>query len=59
MHAGIVMARGTDVELVLRNCVKLETIQDPVGPVDAILQRCSHEQIMERYAVPDFDHTMR
>eukprot|EP00911_Craspedida_sp_UC1_P002670 UC1_evm4s1960 len=55
---GIVMARGTDVELVLRNCVKLEQIGDPVAPVEAILERCSPEQVMERYAVPRYDSAM-
>ncbi len=39
------MADGSDVELVLRNCVKVETLEDPLPAVEAILQRCSHEQV--------------
>ncbi|XP_060084398.1 guanine nucleotide-binding protein-like 3 homolog, partial [Ylistrum balloti] len=42
---GVVMATGaSDMSVILRNCVKLETLEDPVGPVEAILKRCSKEQ---------------
>lgn len=52
---GIVMATSTtDAAMILRNCVKIEQLVDPLPPVEAILRRCSKAQIMEHYGVPDF-----
>uniref|UniRef100_A0A3Q0RWI5 G protein nucleolar 3 like n=1 Tax=Amphilophus citrinellus TaxID=61819 RepID=A0A3Q0RWI5_AMPCI len=54
---GIVMATSTtDAGVILRNCVKIEQLVDPLPPVEAILRRCNKAQIMEHYGVPDF-HT--
>ncbi|KAL0978618.1 hypothetical protein UPYG_G00172940 [Umbra pygmaea] len=54
---GIVMATSTtDAAMILRNCVKIEQLVDPLPPVEAILRRCNKKQIMEHYGVPDF-HT--
>ncbi|KAF6722721.1 Guanine nucleotide-binding protein-like 3-like protein [Oryzias melastigma] len=52
---GIVMATSTsDAVMILRNCVKIEQLVDPLPPVEAILRRCNKAQIMEHYGVPDF-----
>ncbi|XP_077140037.1 guanine nucleotide-binding protein-like 3-like protein isoform X1 [Ranitomeya variabilis] len=52
---GIVMATSTsDAAMILRNCVKIEQLIDPVGPVEAILRRCNKDQIMQHYKVTDF-----
>ncbi|XP_053724402.1 guanine nucleotide-binding protein-like 3-like protein [Synchiropus splendidus] len=54
---GIVMATSTtDAAMILRNCVKIEQLVDPLPPVEAILRRCNKAQIMDHYGVPDF-HT--
>ncbi|KAG7494399.1 guanine nucleotide-binding protein3-like 3 [Solea senegalensis] len=54
---GIVMATSTtDAAMILRNCVKIEQLVDPLPPVEAILRRCNKAQVMEHYGVPDF-HT--
>ncbi|XP_028855330.1 guanine nucleotide-binding protein-like 3-like protein isoform X2 [Denticeps clupeoides] len=54
---GIVMATSTsDAAMILRNCVKIEQLVDPLPPVEAILRRCNKTQIMEHYGVADF-HT--
>ncbi|OWF35042.1 guanine nucleotide-binding protein-like 3 homolog [Mizuhopecten yessoensis] len=54
---GVVMATGaSDMSVILRNCVKLESLADPVGPVEAILKRCSKEQLMIHYRVPDYSN---
>ncbi|XP_077385201.1 guanine nucleotide-binding protein-like 3-like protein [Festucalex cinctus] len=54
---GIVMATSTtDAAMILRNCVKIEQLVDPVPPVEAILRRCNKAQILQHYGVPDF-HT--
>ncbi|XP_051967670.1 guanine nucleotide-binding protein-like 3-like protein [Xyrauchen texanus] len=52
---GIVMATSTsDAAMILRNCVKIEQLVDPIPPVEAILRRCNKKQIMENYGIPDF-----
>ncbi|XP_060679220.1 guanine nucleotide-binding protein-like 3-like protein isoform X2 [Hemiscyllium ocellatum] len=52
---GIVMATApSDVSVILRNCVKIERLADPVGPVAAILKRCNREQVMQHYNIPEF-----
>ncbi|KAM9325451.1 guanine nucleotide-binding protein-like 3-like protein [Gastrophryne carolinensis] len=56
---GIVMATSTsDAAMILRNCVKIEQLVDPVGPVEAILRRCNKEQIIQHYKVSDFRDTL-
>ncbi|KAH0628861.1 hypothetical protein JD844_010459 [Phrynosoma platyrhinos] len=56
---GIVMASPTsDAAMILRNCVRIEQLVDPVSPVEAILKRCNKQQIMQHYGVPDFQDTM-
>ncbi|XP_041945369.1 guanine nucleotide-binding protein-like 3-like protein isoform X1 [Alosa sapidissima] len=54
---GIVMATSTsDAAMILRNCVKIEQLVDPLPAIEAILRRCNKTQIMEHYGVSDF-HT--
>lgn len=54
---GIVMATSTsDAGMILRNCMKIEQLVDPVEPVAAILRRCNKNEIMQHYGVPEF-HT--
>ncbi|KAM3911046.1 guanine nucleotide-binding protein-like 3-like protein [Leptodactylus fuscus] len=56
---GIVMATSTsDAAMILRNCVKIEQLLDPVGPVEAILRRCNKDQIIQHYKVTDFRDTL-
>ena len=44
---GIVMATGgSDSHTILKNCVKVETIDDPLPAVNAILKRCNKHQVM-------------
>jgi len=55
---GIVMATGTDeAAVVLRNCVKVETLDDPVTPVEAIIRRCDRNQLMMKYNIGSFETT--
>ncbi|CAF1240035.1 unnamed protein product [Adineta steineri] len=52
---GIVMSKDTDpASLVLRNCVRIETIENPVPPIELLLNRCSKEQMMLHYNLSDF-----
>ncbi|KAJ3415210.1 Guanine nucleotide-binding protein-like 3 [Chytridiales sp. JEL 0842] len=41
-------------EVLLRNCVKTELIEDPIAPVDLILSKCRKEQLMLLYNLPAF-----
>ncbi|KAM6475743.1 guanine nucleotide-binding protein-like 3-like protein isoform 1-T4 [Liasis olivaceus] len=55
---GIVMASPTsDAATILRNCIRIEQLADPVSPVEAILKRCNKQQIMQHFSVPDFQNT--
>ncbi|XP_033106740.1 guanine nucleotide-binding protein-like 3 homolog [Anneissia japonica] len=52
---GVVLASGNDdTAMALRNCVKIETLDDPIIPVEAILRRCNKNQLIMHYSVPDF-----
>ncbi|KAK3102928.1 hypothetical protein FSP39_014994, partial [Pinctada imbricata] len=52
---GVVMATNvSDTSVILRNCVKLESLEDPVEPVQAILKRCSKQQIILHYKIADY-----
>lgn len=45
---GIVMATSTtDAAMILRNCVKIEQLVDPLPPVEAILRRCNKAQVRD------------
>lgn len=53
---GIVMATGSsDTQIILRNCVKIDQLDDVIVPVEAILRRCNKKQIMEKYCVPNYE----
>eukprot|EP01091_Cochliopodium_minus_P014972 TRINITY_DN5208_c0_g2_i1.p1 TRINITY_DN5208_c0_g2~~TRINITY_DN5208_c0_g2_i1.p1 ORF type:complete len:507 (-),score=146.54 TRINITY_DN5208_c0_g2_i1:476-1996(-) len=56
---GIVFATGSDSnsDVVLRNSVKIEQLDDPIFPVDAILKRCHKVQLLELYKIPNYDTT--
>ncbi|KAM7006168.1 LOW QUALITY PROTEIN: guanine nucleotide-binding protein-like 3-like protein [Tautogolabrus adspersus] len=52
---GIVMATSTsDAAMILRNCVKIEQLVDPLPPVEAILRRCNKAQVLS--VIKDFLH---
>jgi len=42
-------------EVLLRNCVKVELLDDPVTPVEVIVSRCQTHQLMELYDIPSFE----
>ncbi|KAL6060062.1 nuclear GTP-binding protein nug1 [Balamuthia mandrillaris] len=56
---GIVFASAegdsaTSAELVLRNCVRVEQLEDPISPVEALLRRVAAPQLMELYKIPAY-----
>lgn len=52
---GIIFSSGDmDSDIILRNCVRVETIEDPVQPVEIILRRCNWARLMDLYGVSKF-----
>jgi nuclear GTP-binding protein len=52
---GVVMATGSsDAAVALRNALRVETLEDPVKPVEAILQRVNRTQLLMYYRLRDF-----
>ncbi|RWS28641.1 guanine nucleotide-binding protein-like 3 [Leptotrombidium deliense] len=58
---GIVFAKNLDANgdkgaalLALRNAVKIEQLQDPITPVEAIIERVKKQDLMLLYNIPDF-----
>ncbi|CAB4384524.1 unnamed protein product [Rhizophagus irregularis] len=51
---GIVFTRDKNAEILLRNCIKIELLDDLISPVELIVSRCKPEQLMIRYNVPMF-----
>lgn len=45
---------ANSADIMLRNCVKVEQIADPIPPVELLLKRCSHEQLLVLYRIPEF-----
>lgn len=54
---GIVFSNNQKDALVLRNCIKIDQLADPVSPVEIIIKRVGPEPLMVSYGVPAFDKT--
>ena len=54
---GIVFPKATDAEndIILRHCVQIEKIPDPVSPVEAIVKRVQKPILLSVYKIPDYD----
>jgi nuclear GTP-binding protein len=55
---GIVFSRNPakdSIETLLRNCVKLELLDDPISPVETVISRCDRQQLMMLYGLPVFN----
>lgn len=53
---GVVMLKSgeSDASIVLRNCKRIEKLDDPVAPVKEILKLCPAERLMSLYKLPSF-----
>ncbi|KAK1302899.1 hypothetical protein QJS10_CPB12g00233 [Acorus calamus] len=53
---GVVMLRASDngTSVALRNCKRIEKLDDPVSPVKEILDLCPAERLMSLYKLPSF-----
>uniref|UniRef100_A0A7N2M2E7 NAC domain-containing protein n=1 Tax=Quercus lobata TaxID=97700 RepID=A0A7N2M2E7_QUELO len=54
---GVVMIRfgANDASITLRNCKRIEKLDDPTGPVKEILRRCPPSMLVTLYKLPSFD----
>ncbi|KAG8052346.1 hypothetical protein GUJ93_ZPchr0001g31101 [Zizania palustris] len=53
---GVVMLKSSNsgVSVALRNCKRVEKMEDPISPVKEILDLCPHETLLSLYRVPTF-----
>ncbi|CAM9271405.1 unnamed protein product [Chrysoparadoxa australica] len=51
---GIVFDDSDSSATLLKNCVDIESLPDPTAAVEAVMERCSPEQLMEVYAIPRY-----
>jgi len=53
---GVVMLKSSNsgVSVALRNCKRVEKMEDPISPVKEILSICPHEKLLSLYRVPSF-----
>ncbi|KAJ1889022.1 nuclear GTP-binding protein nug1, partial [Kickxella alabastrina] len=51
------MDKTAIAEMMLRNCIKVELLDDPIAPVDLIVQRCKPQALQAMYNVPAFLNT--
>ena len=58
---GIVFSKSSNesdsAQVLLRNCVKVELLTDPISPVEVILSRCANDQLVKLYDLPPFSTT--
>ncbi|XP_012589755.1 PREDICTED: guanine nucleotide-binding protein-like 3-like protein [Condylura cristata] len=54
---GIVPGPNSEVGTILRNCIHVQKLLDPVTPVETILQRCNLEEISNYYGISEFQTT--
>ncbi|KAK4469921.1 hypothetical protein MN116_006637 [Schistosoma mekongi] len=54
---GTLVSKSSDAsDLVLKNCIKPEMLADPVPAVEAILRRCSQDQLLSKYDVEGYNN---
>ncbi|KAF8094271.1 hypothetical protein N665_0367s0054 [Sinapis alba] len=54
---GVVMLKssGNDASIALRNCKRIEKLEDPVSPVKEILKLCTPQMLVTLYKIPSFE----
>ncbi|CAN8269573.1 unnamed protein product [Cochlearia groenlandica] len=54
---GVVMLKssGNDASIALRNCKRIEKLDDPVSPVKEILKLCPSQMLVTLYKIPSFE----
>ncbi|GMH30922.1 hypothetical protein Nepgr_032765 [Nepenthes gracilis] len=54
---GVVMLKSgqNDASITLRNCKRIEKLEDPIGPVKEILKLCPAKMLVTLYKIPSFE----
>lgn len=54
---GVVLLKSSknDPSVALRNCKRIEKLEDPIGPVKEILKLCPGKLLVTMYKIPSFD----
>ncbi|CAL1361611.1 unnamed protein product [Linum trigynum] len=54
---GVVMLKSQedDASIALRNCKRIEKLDDPISPVKEIIKRCPERLLVTLYKIPSFD----
>ncbi|XP_047183068.1 guanine nucleotide-binding protein-like NSN1 [Vigna umbellata] len=54
---GVVMLKSqeNDASIALKNCKRIEKLEDPISPVKEILKLCMPEQLVTLYKIPSFN----
>ncbi|KAK7355368.1 hypothetical protein VNO80_14623 [Phaseolus coccineus] len=54
---GVVMLKSqeNDASIALKNCKRIEKLEDPISPVKEILKLCLPEQLVTLYKIPSFN----
>lgn len=52
---GIVFSTNQADALVLRNCISIEQLFDPISPIETIIKRIGTEPLMVAYGIPQFE----
>jgi len=56
---GIVISKDGDVaSLALKNCVRIEQLEDSISPVELILKKCKRDEMMIQYKIGFYKDTM-
>ncbi|KAL0857961.1 hypothetical protein Bca101_063115 [Brassica carinata] len=52
---GLTRSSPDDASIALRNCKRIEKLEDPVSPVKEILKLCSTQMLVTLYKIPSFE----
>lgn len=51
---GVVLSKENSDSLILRNVIKVDDLEDPITPVEALINRVSHTELVKLYRIPVF-----
>lgn len=52
---GVVLSKDNADSLILRNVIKVEDLEDPVTPVEALVMRINRKAVLHEYRIPNFN----
>ncbi len=52
---GVVLSKDNADSLILRNVIKVEDLEDPVTPVEALVMRINRRAVLKEYRIPNFN----